>query len=172
MMQFNIRTLLGLTAAVALLCGAIFAAPPIVATPVLIGLFWISPSLWTNGLIYGRGAWPPFFVGGTIAGLGPHLGAVYYTGMVAVQLLGGDGWAELFEGSRLTNLMIAAVFVFPGVFAFLGGLVGVWTWWMFQPAKSVIQNSGRTNGTPSVDEYVIVSGRLTTAPVERQTLDR
>ena len=62
-----------------------------------------------NGIIYGRRGWRPFFIGGTIAGLGPHLGAVYYTGMVAVQLLDGSGWAELLEGDRLTNLMIAGV---------------------------------------------------------------
>ena len=89
-------------------------------------------------IIYGRGAWRPFFIGGTITGFGPHLGAVYYTGMVAVQLLDGSGWAELFAGDRLTNLMIAAVFAFPGVFSLLGGLVGVWTWWMLEPAKRAV----------------------------------
>ncbi len=160
-MQFNIRTLLAITAAVSIFCGLVFAAPPIVATPVLIGLLWISPSLWINGIIYGRGGWRPFFIGGTIAGLGPHLGAVYYTAMVAVQLLDSNGWTELSTGNRLTNLMVAAVFVFPGVFSFLGGLVGVWTWWMFQPVKSAANHDDRTNHAPAVDEYVIVSGRLT-----------
>ena len=72
-------------------------------------------------------------------GLGPHLGALYYTLMVAAQLLDGDGWDELLAtNDRLANLPIAAVFLFPGVFALLGGLIGVWTWWMFQPAKGAI----------------------------------
>jgi hypothetical protein len=160
-MQFNIRFLFGLMVAVSLLCGVIFAAPPIVATPILIGLLWISPALWINGIVYGRGAWRPFFIGGTIAGFGPHLGAVYYTGMIAAQLFEASGWTELTEGGRLTNLMIGAVFVFPGVFSLLGGLLGMWTWWMFQPAKSGTSRSGPAMSTPSAHEYVIVSGRLT-----------
>ena len=161
-MQFNIRTLLAITAAVSIFCGLVFAAPPIVATPILIGLLWISPSLWINGIIYGRGGWRPFFIGGTIAGLGPHLGALYYTLMVAMQLLGGDGWDELFAtNDRLANLSIAAIFLFPGVFALLGGLTGVWTWWMFQPAKGAANTDQRANHAPAVDEYVVVSGRLT-----------
>jgi hypothetical protein len=168
-MQFNIRTLLAITAAVSIFCGLVFAAPPLVATPILIAVLWISPSLWINGIIYGRGAWRPFFIGGTIAGFGPHLGALYYAVMVVAQLLDGDGWAELLEGDRWTNLHIAAVFLFPGVFALLGGLVGVWTWWMFQPEKTPASADPRTNHAPAVDEYVIVSGRLTTAPIERKT---
>lgn len=44
-MQFTIRLLLGLMVAASLLCGVMFAAPPIVATPILIGLLWISPAL-------------------------------------------------------------------------------------------------------------------------------
>lgn len=159
-MQFNIRFLLGLTAAVAVLCGIVFAAPTIVTIPVLIGLLWISPALWINGIVYGRGAWRPFFIGGTMSGLGPHVFALYYTLMIAVQLLEGDGWTELLEGDRLTNLHIAAVFVFPGVFALLGGLVGAWTWWMFQPVKSTPKSDDRTNGAPVAEEYMIVSARL------------
>lgn len=172
-MQFNIRALLGVTAAVSVLCGIVFAAPPIVAAPILIGLLWISPSLWINGIIYGRGAWRPFFIGGTIAGLVPHLGALYYSAMVAVELLNGVGWDELLAtNDRLANLHIAAIFLFPGVFALLGGLTGAWTWWMFQPAKGAINPNQHTNDAPAADEYVIVSGRLTTTPIERQTHDR
>jgi hypothetical protein len=168
-MQFNIRTLLALMVVASVFCGIVFAAPPIVATPILIGLLWITPSLWINGIIYGRGAWRPFFIGGTIAGLGPHLGAVYYTAMVAVQLLDSNGWTELLEGDRLTNLMVAAVFLFPGVFALLGGLMGVWTWWMLQPAKAQSATMQPASESPKVDEYVIVSGRLTAVP-PRQAL--
>ena len=166
-MQFNIRTLLAIMVVVSLFCGIVFAAPPVVATPILIGILWITPSLWINGAIYGRGAWRPFFIGGIIAGLGPHLGALYYTVMVAVQLLDSNGWTELFEGDRMTNLMIAAIFLFPGVFALLGGLTGVWTWWMLQPAK----NDSAKNSA-AIDEYVIVSGRLTAmTPQQPQTSD-
>jgi hypothetical protein len=75
----------------------------------------------------------------------------------------------LLEGDRMTNLMIAAVFLFPGVFALLGGLMGVWTWWMLQPAKAQSTALQPTMESSRVDEYLIVSGRLTTTPVERQT---
>ena len=160
-MQFNIRTLLAIMVVVSVFCGIVFAAPPVVATPILIGILWITPSLWINGVIYGRGAWRPFFIGGIMAGLGPHLGAVYYTVMVAVQLLDSNGWTELFEGDRMTNLMIAAIFLFPGVFALLGGLTGVWTWWMLQPARTTPKSDDRANGAPTAEDYVIVSGRLT-----------
>jgi hypothetical protein len=162
--QFNIRALLTLMVAVSLLCGVIFAAPPIVATPILIGLLWISPALWINGIVYGRGGWRPFFIGGTIAGLGPHLGAVYYTGMIAVQLFDTNSWTELTEGGRLTNLMIAAVFVFPGVFSLLGGLVGVGTWWMFRAPNAV---TSKTELPRVAEEYVIVSGRLTAVTIRQ-----
>ena len=169
-MQFNIRALLGLMVAASVFCGIVFAAPPIVATPILVGILWISPSLWINGIIYGRGPWRPFFIGGTIAGLVPHLGALYYSVMVAAELLDGSGWAELLAtNDRLSNLYVAAIFLFPGVFALLGGLVGVWTWWMFQPAKAQAATTQPGMESPKVDEYVIVSGRLTTTPVERRT---
>lgn len=168
-MQFNIRFLLGLMVAVSLLCGVVFAAPPIVATPILISLLWISPALWINGIVYGRGAWRPFFIGGTIAGFGPHLGAVYYTGMIAAQLFDSSGWTELTEGGRLTNLMIGAVFVFPGVFSLLGGLLGMWTWWMLQPTKAAPDRRESAITSPASHEYVIVSGRLTAvSPREQQ----
>jgi|GEM_PF-3080574 hypothetical protein len=168
-MQFNIRTLLGVTAAVALLCGVVFAAPPIVATPILIGLLWISPSLWINGIIYGRGGWRPFFIGGTIAGLVPHCASLYASVMLVASLLDGGEWSRMLQsGDRWPNLYAGATFLAPGPFSLLGGLVGVWTWWMFQPAKSALNSDERPSRVPAVDEYVIVSGRLTTAPIERQ----
>ena len=160
-MQFNIRTLLAIMVVVSVFCGIVFAAPPVVAIPILIGLLWITPSLWINGIIYGRGGWRPFFIGGTIAGFGPHLGALYYTVMVAVQLLDSGAWTELSEGNRLTTLMVAAVFLFPGLFALLGGLIGVWTWWMLQPAKTTPKLDDRATGAPTAEDYLIVSGRLT-----------
>ena len=107
-----------------------------------------------------------------MAGLGPHLGALYYTVMVAVQLLDSNGWTELFEGDRMTNLMIAAIFLFPGVFALLGGLTGVWTWWMLQPAKVQTAALAPASESPKVDEYVIVSGRLTTQPAAQPQTPR
>jgi hypothetical protein len=160
-MQFNIRFLLGLMVAVSLLCGVIFAAPPIVAMPILIGLLWVSPALWINGIVYGRGGWRPFFIGGTIAGLAPHCVSLYMSVMAAA-LFEGDAWSELFEASAgFPNMYVALTFLAPGPFAILGGLVGVWTWWMFQPGKSAAARSEASVTAPAAHEYVIVSGRLT-----------
>jgi hypothetical protein len=161
-MQFSIRFLLGLMVAVSFLCGIIFAAPPIVATPILIGLLWISPALWINGIVYGRGAWRPFFIGGTIAGLVPHLASLYMSVMGVAAQFDVDAWAELFEtsGEGFPNMYSALVFLAPGPFAIIGGLVGVWTWWMFQPGKAASIRSEPSTSTPTAHEYLIVSGRL------------
>jgi hypothetical protein len=51
----------------------------------------------------------------------------------------------------------------PGLFAFTGGLTGVCTWWMLQPAKTQ-----PTTELPSPSDYLVVSGRLTTTPVPRE----
>ena len=159
-MQFTIRLLLALMVAVSLLCGVMFAAPPIVATPILLGLLWISPALWINGIIYGRGGWRPFFIGGTMAGLVPHLGSLYFSAMFGGALFDG-GWEDLLEGSDVwPNMYVSLTFLAPGPFAFLGGLVGVWTWWMFQPGKAKPASDSSTDG-----EYVIVSGRISRSPV-------
>jgi len=159
-MQFHIRSLLVVMVAVSVLCGVMFAAPPIVATPILLGLLWISPALWINGIVYARGGWRPFFIGGTMAGLVPHCASLYATVVVVVQLLDGGDWSRWFEvGDDWPNMYISLTFLAPGPFAILGGLVGVWTWWMFRerPARPAIS---------SLDgEYVVVSGRMTRSPV-------
>lgn len=172
-MQFNMRFLLALMAAVSVLCGVVFAAPPFVATPVLAGLLWISPSLWINGIIYGRGGWRPFFIGGTIAGLVPHAASLYFSVSVVSEIIDGS-WSEIFEASdRWPNLYAALTFLAPVPFSLLGGLVGVWTWWMFQPAKGAAHPDQPPNHAPAVDEYVIVSGRLTAmSPREAKAQER
>jgi hypothetical protein len=141
-MQFPLRALLILMVVVSVFCGLVFGAPPIVTLPVLLVILWISPAVWINGIIYGRGAWRPFFIGGTMGGLAPHLGALYYSIMSAVALIDdvNGSWAELVAmgttEARWANIYIATVFLVPGVFALFGGLAGVGTYWMCQPAKS------------------------------------
>jgi hypothetical protein len=162
-MQFHLRTLLVVMFAVSVLCGLVFASPPIVCIPVLCALLWIGPAIWINGIIYGRGAWRPFFIGGVIVGLGPHLGALYYSFMIAASLFEGDSIGEWFQmQGRLTNVITAAILLGPGLFAFFGGLAGVATYWLLLPPKHE-----RTAKPLAADEYLVVSGRLTTAPVEQ-----
>jgi hypothetical protein len=162
-MQFHLRTLLAVMFAVSLLCGLVFASPPIVCLPVLCTLLWIGPAIWINGIIYGRGAWRPFFIGGVIVGLGPHLGALYYSYMVIASVFDGGSVSEWFNAeSRFTNMITAAILLGPGVIAFLGGITGVATYWLLLPPKHE-----RSQRPLAADEYLVVSGRLTTAPVEK-----
>ncbi len=93
-MQFHIRTLLVVMVAVSLLCGLVFAAPPIVCIPVLCTILWICPAVWINGIVYGRGAGRAFFIGGLMAGLGPHIAALYYSAMLAGSMFDSSGWDE------------------------------------------------------------------------------
>ena len=166
-MQFHIRTLLILMVVVSLLCGVVFAAPPLVCVVVLCTILWVCPAVWVNGIVFGRGAWRAFFIGGFMAGLGPHIAALYYSIMISAAIFDGNpSWAELMQGGdAFANLLHAALLLAPGLFAFLGGLTGMATWWMLQPAKTE-----PPKGATAVDEYLVVSGRLTTAPVERQTM--
>jgi len=164
-MQFHIRTLLVVTFVVSVLCALVFASPPIVCIPVLCAMLWIGPAVWINGIIYGRGAWRPFFIGGVITGLGPHLAALYYSYMIIASLFDGGSIDELLNAEGpFTNLITAAILLGPGVFAFLGGLAGATTYWMLQPPKKQ-----GASGALAPDEYLVVSGRLTTAPVEPAT---
>ncbi len=155
-MQFNIRTLLGVTAAVSVLCGVVFAAPPLVCIAVLCTVLWVCPAVWVNGIVFGRGAWRAFFIGGFMAGLGPHIAAVYWSLMLAGGLFDASTFAELMDGDNAEVKLYAALLLAPGLFAFLGGLAGMTTWWMLQPAKTQPQKNAA-----AIDEYVIVSGRLT-----------
>jgi hypothetical protein len=96
-----------------------------------------------------------------MAGLVPHCGSLYASVALAAEMLDGSNWAELFAiGDRSQNLYVALTFLAPGPFAIIGGLVGVWTWWMFQPARSRPKAEERANGAPAEEEYMIVSGRL------------
>jgi hypothetical protein len=167
-MQFHIRTLLVVMVAVSLLCGVVFAAPPIVCIAVLCTILWVCPAVWVNGIVFGRGAWRAFFIGGFMAGLGPHLGALYYSVMAAASLFEVSTWAELWEGDdEFANLLNAAILLAPGLFAFLGGISGAATYWLLQPAKAE-----RASQSPAADEYLILSGRLTTQPAPQRETPR
>jgi hypothetical protein len=163
-MQFHLRSLFILTAVVSVLCGLIFAAPPIVALPVFCVILWVCPAFWITGIIYGRGAWRPFFIGGVMAGIGPHLAALYYSIMVAISLLGGDGMAELTPPlGGFTNIAMAGMLLGSGPFALLGGWTGMGVYYAFQaPASAALRSPTLPN-----DDYVVIEGRLTTTPALR-----
>jgi hypothetical protein len=158
-MQFRLRSLFILTAVVSVMCGLIFAAPPIVALPIFCLILWVCPAFWITGIVYGRGAWRPFFIGGVMAGIGPHLFSDYYSIMVAASLFESNSLKDLTVfGGALGNLPMAGMLLGSGPFALLGGWTGMAVYYAFQPPKS--------NATPSLanDDYVVIEGRLTTTP--------
>lgn len=163
-MQFRLRSLFILTAVVSVMCGLIFAAPPIVALPIFCLILWVCPAFWITGIIYGRGAWRPFFIGGVMAGIGPHLASLYYSIMVAASLFDGGAFKDLMEmDSGLGNLAMAGMLLGSGPFALLGGWTGMAVYYSFQPSTNI------TTPLPSLakDDYVVIQGRLTTTPVSR-----
>lgn len=163
-MQFRLRSLFILTAVVSVMCGLIFAAPPIVAIPVFCLILWVCPAFWITGVIYGRGAWRPFFIGGVMAGIGPHLASLYYSILVVGSLFENSSWAELLQpGHELKNLLSAGMLLGSGPFALLGGWTGMAVYYAFQLPKD------HTSASPSLanDDYVVIEGRLTTTPVRQ-----
>jgi hypothetical protein len=165
-MQFRLRSLFILTAVVSVMCGLIFAAPPIVAIPVFCMILWVCPAFWITGIIYGRGAWRPFFIGGVMAGIGPHLASLYYSIMAVGSLFENNSWAELLQpGHGLTNLLSAGMLLGSGPFALIGGWIGMGVYYAFQPTPSTQPSS------PSMlhEDYVVIEGRLKTTPASRPT---
>ncbi len=135
-MQFQIRTLIVVIAVVAVLCALTFATPRIIALPLLCSIVWILPSLWISGIVFGRGAWRSFFIGGAAAGSVPYLIAIYYSINVVLSLLSESDTYALYQLSSISepwpNLAISIVFLAPVIFAALGGLVGLGTYWRFR----------------------------------------
>lgn len=163
-MQFRLRSLFILTAVVSVLCGLIFAAPPIVAIPVFCMILWVCPAFWITGIIYGRGAWRPFFIGGVMAGIGPHLASLYYSIVVIISLLGGGGLGDLTSPNNgLANLIAAGMLLGSGPFALLGGWTGMGVFYAFQPEKTTLPKTS----APANDDYVVIEGRLTTTAAPR-----
>jgi hypothetical protein len=137
-MQFRLLTLLIATTIVSMLCALLLTAPIYVAAPILCAVLWICPALWVNGIIYGRGAWRPFFIGGFMAGLVPYLVALYVSMIVALQLFEGDlDFGSLVDASApWANLILAGYLLGPGAFSFPGGLIGVAVYRWFRPSLS------------------------------------
>ena len=70
-MEFRLSTLLAVITYLSVIFALVFAAPPVVAWPLLGLLLLAPPAVWITGIVYGRGAWRAFFIGGMAAGIGP-----------------------------------------------------------------------------------------------------
>ncbi len=141
-MQFGIGRLILVVTLVAILCGLIFAAPPVIGVPLLSLFLLSSPAIWIAGIVYARGALQAFFIGGTVAGIAPWTAAFYWQMAIVVQAVGdfpatsnnlGDIWKPAVQGDwYLANLVVLA----PGVASFAGGAMAMLVYWTFRQAPT------------------------------------
>lgn len=141
-MQFRLRSLFILTAAVAVFCG-IITAPWFLAIPLLCALSCLWPAYWIAGVIYARDSRRAFFIGGIAAGALPYI-------VLAVFIIAAafDEF-DMFRFTRrrgytenlLTNLFAAGIVLTPTVLAFLGGWIALAVYRSLQPPKPVVAES-------------------------------
>src|SRR6476660_1685042 len=120
-MQFRLITLFIATAAVAVVCGLITAAPPVLAIPVFGVTFWLAPAFWIGGVVYARGIWRAFFIGGVAVGAIPYLTVVLYGSFLSLYWVGGVFGSSLGSDNRLVNLIAASIVFAPIILALFGG---------------------------------------------------
>ncbi len=98
--QFSLRAMLGLTALVALFCGLLFAAPPVVRWFAAMTLNLVMPMAWTVVLTYRRGCVRTFAIG-----------ALFPAGLLLVYVAGRlpDTAIELLRSGPPGSEMDAAV---------------------------------------------------------------
>ena len=120
--QFSLRTMLVLTALVAMVCAVLFSVPDYVAAPVIIVLTIVLPALLTATLVYGN-SWQRSFCLGAMFPAGMMF---FYTLIVVLYYLDYelDGPGEFCETVSLTYHSYRA---FAGVSWVLSVTVGLFT---------------------------------------------
>jgi hypothetical protein len=132
-MRLRLSSLLIVIALIALVLGILFMTPLFIAGAFCVITMILTPAIWLTGVIYARGIWRAFFIGGTLTGFMPHFVLVIY-GLISATQLGSEvvekglnlGVAP--EEVWAIRLAVAAVWSIPGVFAFTGGAVAMATY--------------------------------------------
>src|SRR5687767_8026567 len=135
-MQFRLRTLLMLMAAICVYLG-LLNAPPIIAFPIYCAIAWVAPAYWIVGVIYARGAERAYYIGGLSAGAVPFIAMLFCS---VVMVFDGpwrwNRWVEFEWGETHFFNLICSVLIFtPLVIAFLGGWVGHAVYRSLQPVQ-------------------------------------
>jgi hypothetical protein len=109
-MQFSLRSLMGLVLASAALCGVFFAAPALVALPILAAAAFLLPAVVVTTLVYSRGAGKAFALGCLSVGA-PFALYLNYVGVMLVAA-GEFDWGEITDGEAqwAYKLFFAAYF--------------------------------------------------------------
>jgi hypothetical protein len=145
-LQFRLRTLFILTAAVALLAWILFAPPQWVGMLAIYLLHCLLPAAIVAGIIYHRGYWQAFFIGAatwvgltwawTMSGVPTLLGSRTVLWTSAIDPFSDDIFMQLF--SIDPGLMIYQKFqlAVPIVITIGSGLVAVGVrWWALRAAR-------------------------------------
>ena len=136
MFQFNIRSLMILTAAVAVIVWVLFAPPQIVGTLVLLGICLMVPTTVLSGIIYQRGYWRAFFIGAAPATAGLFLSLSVF---VFDAMEDGD-WLEIFVQDSNNAVEMKLALAPPLALIALSGLTGMAIrWWANRSASTAAQ---------------------------------
>jgi hypothetical protein len=126
-MQFGLGPLLTVVTVISILCGLIVAAPPIAGAPLLFLVVVSSPSIWIAGIVYARGQWQAFFIGGVISGIAPWIAVFYWYGAIVLQLLAeiprpSSALGPVYSPAVNSEWVLSnALTLVPGIASFFGG---------------------------------------------------
>jgi hypothetical protein len=142
-MQFSLRTLFLVMLVVALVCGFFVAAPLALVGMVLAIVLWTCPAFWITAVVYSRGRWRPFFIGGMAAGLAPYLAVVFWSFPLTVEVLGDvmDDFppsladSDLLAIEPMVNIALTTIVLLPGFASLMGGLIALAVYRTFRSAE-------------------------------------
>lgn len=155
-MQFRLRTLWAVITYLSVIFALVFAAPPIIAWPLLGLLLLVSPAVWIAGIVYGRRAWRAFFIGGTAAGIGPFVTTSLIALMYGIEELPllFRNWISSSPTSaddRSTAILVSCWLLSSGPIAMMGGLLGCLVYWCFRDGKTPREERASLSGQAPPD---------------------
>lgn len=132
-MRMKLSMLFIMVSMIAFILGILFMTPLVIAGAFCLITMCITPAVWLTGIIYGRGIWRAFFIGGMLTGFVPHFVIMVYALLAGTQSLTsvadqGLNLGVETEQIRPYRLGIAIVWSIPGVFAIAGGMASMVTY--------------------------------------------
>jgi len=123
-MQYNIRTLLIVTALAATLVWAIFVPPQWAGWIAISALYLLAPSLTLASIVYYRGPWQAFCIGAApwMAGIA-CFDFIYVVGVI--RQLNGGGWFEMFSKPDDQVILMKIYLTVPFLMAAGSGLLAM-----------------------------------------------
>ena len=122
-MQFSLRSLFILMAAVCVYC-ATLSFPVVISGPLYWALVSLTPAYWIVGTIYSRGSRRAFYIGGLSTAVAPYIILIILS--VVFVFEGPWRWGRWYDWDNniIMNFIISIVLILPSIFTVLGGWVG------------------------------------------------